>query len=842
MTRGRDLRAELRVPAEALSGHCDPAQFTFETTDQLAALEGVFGQERAVRAIEFALGMKDSHYHLYASGAEGFGKTAIVERFLRREASQLPPPPDWIYVRNFEDSDRPVGIRLPAGEGRTFADAVTYAVERAIEDLATAFESDTYVRQRTEIGKTLEQRREALLQQLAHTAAQAGFQLQMTPTGVVSAALHEGKPITADVFETLTPEQRADIERRAHELEGSVQDAMLRMRGLEREGQEALDQLDEQVAGFAVEHLFQPLVEAHAQDREIVEFVEAVRDDLRRERGRILEQPNPALAAMGGMPSPQQQREGLKRRYAVNVFVQNDPQRGAPVILERHPTYYNLLGRIEYVGQLGTMVTDHTLVKAGSLARASGGYLVVRLRDLLTNAYAYDGLKRALDTRAVAIENLGETLGLVATSALRPEPMPLDVKVVIVGDPMLYSMLFRLDPDFRELFRVKADFETDFPRTEVNVRGLAALVSQQCQQLSLRPFTRAAVARLVEHGSRLVEDQRRLSANMGAYLDVIRQADYWAAEAGAAAVDEPHVHRALEEAEYRSSLTRDRIQQLIDEDTLLIDTTGTRVGQVNGLSVYDLGDFTFGRPSKITCVVAPGRGSIVNVEREANMAGRVHNKGFLIARAFLSERFGQGRELAVNASLTFEQLYGDIDGDSASSTEIYALLSALSELPIDQSIAVTGSVNQRGEIQPIGGATVKVEGFYEVCAARGLDGRQGVIVPRTNLENIVLRREVADAIAAGRFHVWGVSTIEEGIEILTGVPAGERAEDGTFAEGTVFRKAADRLDAFASALSQQTGMRVETRVVTPAPAAGPTPPGIPPAPPPEPPIGVEPAF
>ena len=842
MTQPRDLRTQLRVAPEALSGHCDPAQFSFTTTDELVALDAVFGQERAVRAIEFALGMKDSHYHLYVSGAEGYGKTTIVEGFLKREANHLPPPPDWIYVRNFDDPDRPIGIRLPAGEGRAFADAVEYAVERAIEELASAFESDTYVRQRAEVGKGVEEHRQALLETLAQSAASVGFQLQMTPSGVVSAALHEGKPITEEVFATLTPEQRADIETRAHNLEGTVQDAMLQMRGLEREGQQALERLDEEVARFAIEHHFQPLTDAHAQDREIIEFMEAVRQDLRKERGRVLEQPNPALAAMGAGPSPQQQREGLKRRYAVNVFVQNDPQRGAPVIVERHPTYYNLMGRIEYVGQMGTMVTDHTLVKAGSLARASGGYLVVRLRDLLVNPLSYDGLKRALNSRAVAIENIGDSLGLIPTSALRPEPMPLDVKVTIVGDPSLYSMLYRLDPDFRELFRVKADFESDFPRNEANIRGLASLVRQQSDLLSLRPFTREAVARLVEHGSRLVEDQRKLSANMGTYVDVARQADYWAAEDGATVVDEKHLHHALDEIEYRSSLVRDRIQQLIDDGTLFIDTEGARVGQLNGLSVYDLGDISFGRPSRITCVVAPGRGSIVNVEREANMAGRLHNKGFLIARAFLAERFGQSRELAVNASLTFEQLYGDIDGDSASSTEIYALLSALAEIPIDQGVAVTGSVNQRGEVQPIGGALAKIEGFYEVCAARGLNGRQGVMVPKSNVENIVLRKDVSDAIAAGTFHVWAVSSIEEGIELLTGVPAGTRADDGTFPEGTVFRKVADRLDSFFHSLSSQTGMRVETRTVE-APASAPAPlPGVPPEPPPEPPIGVEWAF
>jgi len=391
MTAARDLRAELRVTAEELIGHCNPDQLPFETTDELVALDAVFGQERAVRAIEFALGMRDSHYHLYVSGLDGFGKTTIVESFLRRQAAQMPAPPDWVYVRNFEDPDRPIGIRLPAGEGRSFADAVEYAVDHAIEDLAAAFDSDTYARQRAEAGKNLETKRAALLEQLAQTAAEAGFQLQMTPTGIVSAALHEGKPIDEDTFKSLTDEQRADIEHRAEGLEKSVQEAMLQMRALEREAQESVDQLDEQVAGFAIDHLFSPLAARYAEDREIAEFITTVRDDLRKERRRVLEPANPAVSAMGGAPNPQQQREALKHRYSVNVFVHNDPQRGAPVIVERHPTYYNLVGRIEYVGQMGTMITDHTLVKSGSLARASGGFLVIRLRDLLSGEKSAPG-------------------------------------------------------------------------------------------------------------------------------------------------------------------------------------------------------------------------------------------------------------------------------------------------------------------------------------------------------------------------------------------------------------------------------------------------------------------
>jgi predicted ATP-dependent protease len=832
-----DLRDTLRVPADSLTAHCDPAELPFATTDELHPLEAVFGQERAARAIEFALGMNAPGYNLFAAGPDGFGKTTIVESFLRRRATQLPTPPDWVYVHNFDDPDRPVGVALPAGEGRAFADAVSQAVPRAIAELRQAFESDSYARQRQELGRQLDRRRNDLLAELREHAEQVGFALQMTPGGIVSAPIVSGRPITDEEFMQLPEPERERIQAAATALERVVQDAMLQMRGLERDTQQQAQALDEQVAAFAVGHQFEPLIERWGGDAEIARFIAAARTDLQRERDRLRGGQQPAM--FGGGPSPEQVTAALLRRYEVNVLLTRDPQAGAPVIVERHPTYLNLIGRIEYMSQFGTMVTDHTMIRPGSLALANGGFIVLRLRDLLTNIAAYDGLKRALAQHALAIENLSETMGIIPTSGLRPEPMPLDTKVAIVGDSGLYSLLYRADPDFRELFRVKADFETDFERTRDNISGLAAVIRAQCDRHDLGCFTDAAVARLVEHSSRVVEDQRRLSANMGNLIDIVRQASYWGRHDGPAAqVDVRHVDRALEELEYRSALVRDRLQLLIDDGTIFIDTSGAEVGQVNALSVFDLGDIVFGRPSRITCVVSAGRGTLVNVERETELAGRIHNKGFLILRGFLADRFGQDKALALHASLTFEQVYGDIDGDSASSTELYALLSALSALPISQSIAVTGSINQRGEVQPIGGATAKIEGFYEVCRARGLDGTHGVMIPRSNVHNVVLRPEVAAAVRAGTFHVWAVGTIEEGIELLTGVPAGTRGADGRFSEGSVYRRVEDRLDAFYHVLEQHR----EAGAVEPVRAAGvaagepPPPPGIPPGPPPSPPI------
>ena len=842
MTSASDARQRLLVPVDDLVGHCEPDDLPFETTDDLPVIDAIYGQERAIRAIEFALGMQERGYNLYASGPDGIGKSTILRQFLGRRAAELPAPPDWLYVHNFADPDRPVGISLPAGQGRLFANAVRHTVENASRELKQAFESDSYARQRADFAGRVESGRSALIEQLTEKARSTGFQLQMGPQGFISAPIVDGQALTDEAFAALPEQQRTSIQESSKQLERTVQDAMLELRRLERESQERLRDIDEQVAAYAIAHLFDPLLELHDARPEIVEFLTAVRTDICEQREHFRpQQAQQQPAILLGQPP---QGPNL-RRYEVNVLISNDGGDGAPVITEHHPTYYNLLGRLEYggniggIGGMGGLSTDHMMIKSGSLARASGGFLVLRLRDLLQNPQAYEGLKRALSTEQVAVENLGESIGLVPTTAVRPEAMPLDVKVVIVGDASLYGYFIRLDPEFRELFRVKADFEVDVERNRDNIKGLAALVRSQCDEAGLLCYSNEAVARLVEHSSRVVEDQRRLSANMGAFTDVIRQANFWARQQGAGVVQPAHVDRALEEREYRSSLVRDRIQQMIDDGSVYIATAGERTGQINALSVYDLGDITFGRPSRVSCVASPGRGTIVNIERETSQSGKLHQKGFLIMRGFLVERFGQHKAMSLHASLTFEQLYGDIDGDSASSTELYALLSALADVPIDQSVAVTGSVDQRGAVQPIGGATAKIEGFYEVCRARGLDGTQGVMIPKTNVPNVALRPEVEEAVASGKFHVWAVETIEEGVELLTGIPASVRGEDGSYPEGTLYRRVEDRLDEFYHAITEhkEIGAPEATTIIAPATAPE-TPPGVPPEPPPEPPITV----
>jgi len=833
------LRDERRLTVEQVTATVPDSWLPFQSTDDVPLLEAVFGQERAVRAIEFGLGMNAPGYNLYASGPDGFGKTTIVDLFLRRRARNAAPPADWVFVHNFDDPDRPVAMSLAAGQAHAFATRVRHAVESAQREITAAFESDSYARLRQELVDRTERERGELLAQVQEQARQLGFALAFGPNGVSTAPLIEGRPATPEQFEALTDEQRTAIMQRGHDLEKLVQEAFLALRGREREAAGAVEQLDRETAAFAVNHLVEPLVQDFGMDQECRQFLERVRDDLIENHASLRGQPQPTIP---GLPIPAAIAEPT-RKYEVTVFISNDPQHGAPVIIEKHPTYYNLVGRIEYQGGFGGASTDHTFIRAGAIARANGGYLVLRVRDLLNMPAALDALKRVLMSGELQVENLSENLQLIPTTGLRPEPIPISVKVVLIGEAVLYSLLYRYDPDFRELFRVKADFETELDRTPDNANGLASIVRAECERAGLLPFTRAAMCRMIEHSSRMVEDQRRLSANMSSFVDIVRQADYWARHDSADHVHERHVLRALDERTYRSSLVAEHILEAMEDGSITVATEGARVGQINALSVYDLGDIAFGRPSRVTCVASAGRGSMVMVERESQMAGRIHNKGFLILRGFFAHRFGQDRASLFHASLTFEQLYGDIDGDSASSTELYALLSSLADVPISQQIAVTGSVDQLGNVQPIGGASAKIEGFFDVCRVRGLTGEQGVMIPRANVPNVILRHDVAEAIAEGRFHIWAVDRIEEGIEILTGIPAGEgREADGKFPEGTVFRMVEDRLAAFQVQLEQRppTTATPDMHVPMPDRQRPPNPPGIPPSPPPDPPIIVQP--
>ncbi len=753
---------------EQLRRRVDPAQLPFETTAELEPLVGTVGQPRAIDAIDFGLQVETPGYNLYVAGLPGSGRATTVRDYVDRLAAARPAPADWVYVHNFADGDRPQAIRLPAGRGPALARDLDEFVQAARREIPRAFESEDYERRQREVVAELSRRREALTEELVELGRARGFVLQVTPVGVVSTPIHAGQPLTPEAFAALPAEERQRIESASKEIGERTAAFLRQVRQLEKEALERVRQLECEVALFAIGPLLHDLRERYAGEQAVLDHLAAVEADVVAHLDEF-RQPEEAPLPPPFGPARRQNSS----RYRVNVLVANPDKQGAPVVAEHNPTYYNLLGRIEYRASFGTMVTDFTEIKAGALHRANGGFLVLEMLELLRHPFAWEALKRSLRARQIKIENLGEEFSAVPTATLRPEPVPLDVKVVLVGPPLLYHLLYQLDEDFRELFKVKADFAPEMDWSDAHVASYGAFVARQVRERELRHFDRSAVARLIEHGARLREDQDKLSTRLIEIADLVTEASFWAGQEGRELVAAQDVDRAVAAHDYRSSLLEERVQEWIRRGTIRIDTEGARVGQVNGISILDLGDYVFGRPARITCRVALGREGVQSIEREIDLSGPIHSKGVLILAGYLGSTYAQEWPLAATATITFEQSYDEVEGDSASSAELYALLSELSGVPLSQAIAVTGSVDQHGEVQAVGGVTRKIEGFFATCKARGLTGEQGVIVPAANVRNLMLADEVVDAVRAGRFHVWAVANVDEGIELLTGRPSGE---------------------------------------------------------------------
>lgn len=778
----------------------DPAALGVATTAELETQENIIGQQRAVSALQFGLEIRENGFNIYVAGPPGIGKMTAVQSFLMELARRKETPPDWCYLNNFEDSYQPKSCRLPAGRGHELQQDVKALVEHLRREIPRAFESEEYSNRRDEIVKSLEQQRAQAMEKLSLQASQAGFMLQATPLGLATIPTHKGQPLSDADFQALPAQMREEFQQRHEVLKEELKAAMKHLRELERAVQEKLQALDQQVALYVIGGLMEELHEKYRDLPAVVEHLQDMQKDMLEhlETFKTGVATNPAAeAAAAGSPWL---RELPFRKYQVNVLVDNREQKGAPVVLELNPSYNNLFGRVEKEVQFGALYTDFTMIKAGSFHRANGGYLVMPAEDLLQNLLSWDGTKRALRSGVVEIEEISERLGFVATKSLRPQPIPINIKVVLVGRPLLYYLLHALDEEFPELFKVKADFDTRMDSNAQNLRDFLAFLPTFCNKEKLRHLDATAVAKLLEHSARLAEDQEKLSTHFGVLADIIREANFWAQQAEAARISAAHVQQALDAKVYRSNLLQDRLQEMITNGTLLIDTEGERVGQVNGLSVISVGDYQFGRPSRITASVGPGRDGVIDLEREVHLGGPIHSKGVLILSGYLTRQFAATSPLTLSARLVFEQSYEGIEGDSASSAELFALLSALSGIPIKQGIAVTGSVNQAGEMQAIGGVNQKIEGFFEVCQAKGLTGRQGVIIPQSNVRNLMLREEVVQAVADNKFSLWAVSTVTEGIEILTGVPAGERGANGKFPVGTVYQRVEKRLQEFAERL------------------------------------------
>ncbi|MBT9159712.1 MAG: Lon protease family protein [Dehalococcoidia bacterium] len=795
------------VPADRLYWHCDPSIFDFNTTKDLAPLGEFIGQDRAIRAIEFGLSMNRDGYNIYVAGLTGTGKTSVVKSYIKKLAEKRKTelqyhPEDWCYLYNYADPDHPQVLNLPHGMGKVFKDQISNLLLGLKEELAKAFSSEEYKAQRK---RTVEESRAAqqkLLQEINEEAQRQGFLFEMATTGVMLYPLADGKPLSQADYLALAETEQKELEAKRSDLLKKLKAVLERVHEIEKQTGEKLQSTDKAIADFTVSRFLDYLLREYKDLPKVIQYLADLKNYTLSNLSIFKESEEPAPPAMGVPISYATHWRDPFLPFQVNVFVDNSTTEGPPIIIESNPTYSNLLGKIERRFLLGGYLSDHTMLKPGALHLANGGYLLLSTNEVLSNPGVWQALKRAIKTKEARIEDLLEQFGHIAPQGLRPQPIPISVKVILIGDSLLYQLLSIRDEDFWETFRVKADFDFQVERSQDNLMAFAAFIAGCCEEGELHHFDTTGVARVAEFAARMVANQEKLSSRFAQVKELVEEAEYWACQDGASVVSAQHVERAIEERHFRHNLPDERIRELINRGTIMIDTQGEVVGQVNGLSTYNLGDITFGKPSRITCKTFLGRGGVINIERESQLSGRIHDKGVLILSGYMGWKYAQDNPLSLSASLCFEQSYEGVEGDSASSAELYALLSSLSGLGIKQNIAVTGSVNQKGELQPVGGINEKVEGFFKVCQANGLTADQGILMPHHNLSNLMLRQEVVEAVRQGKFHIYAVNTIDEGIEILTGVEAAKRGEDGTYPEGTVNYKVDQKLKEMAAKLKQ----------------------------------------
>jgi lon-related putative ATP-dependent protease len=799
-----------KVPIENLKRVCDPLVFSCKDSRDAAPLQTILGQMRALRALEFGLKIQEKGYNIYVAGLAGSGRKTALKRYLEENAKNLSTPPDWCYVNNFKDNYRPKAISLPAGMARTFSKDVDEFVKAASKEILKTFESEEYSNRRSNTVKRFQEQREEMFTKINEQAQKKGLLIQATPMGLMAIPIIDEKPISEEEFRKLDKKKRDAFTRKQHKLQDQLKKSGRQISVLEKKTNEMILKLDRDVASYTLNLLLEELEEKYRKIPEVLSYLKEMRDDMLDNLSlfRNEEQRKPEGVEMPFMPPDHDTRF---RKYKVNVFVDNSQLKGAPIITELNPSYNNLFGRVEKEAQFGALITDFTMIRSGSVHRANGGYLILPVEDVLTNVFSWESLKRAIRNQDIRIEEAGDRLGFFTTRSLMPEPVPWNIKVILIGTPYLYYRLYDLDEDFQDLFKVKADFDTVMERTEENMKHYASFVCSLCKEENLLHFDQNAISRVVEHSCRLASDQEKLSTRFGEIADVVREASFYAKEEKRSLVQGKHVDQAIAERFSRSSLLMEKSKEMIGHGTIKIDVTGEKVGQVNGLSVIDLGEIAFGRPCRITSSIEPGRDGLIDIEREAKLGGPIHTKGVLILSGYLAHTYGHDKPLSISARLVFEQSYSGVEGDSASSTELYALLSSLSGKPIKQGIAVTGSVNQKGEVQAIGGVNEKVEGFFEVCKVKGLTGEQGVVIPESNVRNLMLKDEVIEAVKAGKFHIWSVGHIDEGIEILTGVKAGKMLKNGMFEKGSIhgsvdnaLRKLSEAWVSFAENSSRKT--------------------------------------
>lgn len=794
----------------------DLKKLKFKTTAEFEPEYESIGQDRAVASLEFGLNMKLKGYNIFMSGPSGTGKTNYAAKYARKIANSQPVPDDWCYVYNFKNSNQPTALNLKAGKGAEFQHDMENFIKVIQIDLPKAFDSEDYEREEAEIIRDFQEKRTNLLTELDDEAEELGFQVKNTNTGIYFLPIIDGKAINEQEFNELDEDARHEINMKSDNIQLETMDMVRKLKEIERQVEEKLSEWQNKVALSAVGTHINSFKEKYSEYPKIIKYFEDIQEDILKNLDTFVASDEPDEQSASLLPMLLKKEDNPYSKYKVNLIIDNSELKGAPVIINFNPTYYNLMGKFEYENEFGTVSTDFTMIKAGLFHQANGGYLILQAKDLLMNVQAWEALKRVLRTRQITIENMKEQMGLIAMSALKPDPIPIDLKVIIVGSNNLYQVLYDCDDDFKKLFKIKADFNSEMDINEFNVNKLCQFISSFCQREKTLPLDKSAVAKLIEYSSRLVEDQRKMTTKYNDLVEILAESSTWAEISGSNVIHAEHIIKTIKEKVYRSNKYDQELLQLLEEGTILIDTEGKKVGQINGLSVLDMGDFVFGKPTRITANTYLGKSGIVNIEREVEMSGITHAKGVLILSAYIGEKYAQETPLALTASLCFEQLYSGIEGDSASSTELFALLSSLSEVPIDQGIAVTGSVNQKGEIQPIGGATHKIEGFFEICKIRGFTGKQGVIIPHQNIINLNLNEEVIEAVKQGIFHLYPIKTIDEGIEILTGIPAGIK-KDGAYPKNSINYLVSEKLRKYAMTVAKfgdtvsEKGKRMSSR-------------------------------
>lgn len=735
------------------------------------------GQQRAQSAIQFGIGIPHRGYNLFVMGPSGSGKHSLVQEFIHRKAIDCPPPDDWCYVNNFERTHCPVALSLPAGRGMTLQRGLAQVIEELHSAIPAAFESDEFRARQESIEEEFKHQQEELLNAIQQEADQHAIKLLRTPDGFAFAPTKDGEILDPDTFKALPDGQRHQLEHIINELQTKLRAVIEQMPKWAKKTRDRLRELSRETTARAVDHLIRELGHHFADLPDVLEYLDHVRQDITANAGLFRKHDDEAHSGEAQLSS--------LNRYKINLLIDHHHTEGAPVIFEDHPNLQNLIGRVEHLSQLGTLVTDFTLIKPGALHRANGGYLILEAQKVLTQPFVWDALKRVLRSGVIRIDSVGQMLSLISTVSLEPEPIPVSVKVVLLGERLLYYLLTELDPDFRELFKVVADFEEDLDRTPANHELFASFLATMIRRQQLRPFTREAVCRVIEHASRLAGDADRITTHLRSIGDLLTEADYWASLAGRTEVCKEDVQQAIDEHFNRHSRLYERIQQEISKNILRIDTEGSRTATINGLSVVLMDDLHFGHPVRITATARLGEGQVIDIEREVEMGGPIHSKGVLILSSYLGNRYARQAPLSLSASLVFEQSYGEVEGDSASLAELCVLLSALAKTPIKQSFAITGSVNQHGEVQAIGGVNEKIEGFFDICRLRGLTGEQAVIIPADNISHLMLRADVRHAVELGQFAIYAVQTVDEALTLLTGVEAGSTNADGEFPDDTL---------------------------------------------------------